>query len=104
MKLFLKQLKENYWRKLVYPSELIETGVSYKIPMKERWKARYPEGTKEVVEHMFIAKIDTLELPRIDPIEHDEWKWCSFEEAMDLLYLDNNKTALEQVKRFLVKN
>ncbi len=80
---------------------LIETDLSFKIPMKDRWKEVYPTGIKELIEYVLIAKIDNLDRPKIDPIEHNDWKWCNFEEAMDLLHLDSNKTALEYVKHFL---
>ena len=83
------------------PLNLIETDISYIIPMEDRWKDIYPEGTKEIPEYLFIAKIDISSPPKIDPIEHNDWKWCSYEEAMNLLSLEDNKRALEFVHRFL---
>jgi dATP pyrophosphohydrolase len=80
---------------------LIKTDVSYIIPMEDRWKDIYPEGTKEIPEYLFIAKIDESGPPQIDPIEHDDWKWCSYEEAIRLLSWENNKRALDYVYTFL---
>ena len=80
---------------------LTKTDITYIIPMEDRWKNIYPEGTKEIPEYLFIAKIDESGPPKIDPIEHNDWKWCSYEEAMDLLSLDDNKRALKAVRRFL---
>ena len=80
---------------------LIKTEVSYIIPMQDRWKDIYPEDTKEIPEYLFIANINESSPPQIDPIEHDDWKWCKYEEAMDLLSWENNKSALEFVHRFL---
>ena len=80
---------------------LIKTDISYIIPMEDRWKDIYPEGTKEIPEYLFIAKIDELNPPKIDPIEHNDWKWCSYEEAMELLSLEDNKRALDFVHKFL---
>jgi len=85
------------------PLDLIETGISYIIPMEDRWKDIYPEGTNEIPEYLFIAKIDKSEPPKIDPVEHNDWKWCSYEEAINLLSWEDNKRALEAVKR-LMKN
>ncbi|NVM43796.1 MAG: NUDIX pyrophosphatase [Candidatus Lokiarchaeota archaeon] len=82
---------------------LIQTEITYIIPMENRWIAIYPEGTKEIPEYIFIAKIHKAGPPTIDPIEHDEWKWCSYEEAMNLLSWDDNKRALEFVQEFLNK-
>jgi len=86
------------------PNVLIQTDLSFKIPMKDGWNENCPVGTKEIPEYLFIAKIDLKSLPKIDLNQHTEWKWCSFEEAMDLLYWENNKVALEYVKRFLDKD
>jgi len=80
---------------------LIQTEVSYIIPMEDRWLDIYPEGTKEIPEYLFIAKIHQADPPKIDPIEHDEWIWCSYEEAMNLLTWEDNKNALKFVRRYL---
>ena len=85
------------------PSSLIKTDISYIIPMEDRWKDIYPEDTKEIPEYLFIAKIYLSSPPKIDPIEHNDWKWSSYEEAMNLLSLEDNKRALEFVHRFLGK-
>lgn len=84
--------------------DLIKTDISYIIPMEERWVGIYPKGTKEIPEYLFIGIIKQLKSPKIDPIEHEEWKWCSYEEAMNLLSLKDNKKALEYVQNFLRKN
>ena len=83
------------------PLNLIKTDISYIIPMEDRWIDIYPEGTKEIPEYLFIAKIDDPSPPKIDPMEHNDWKWCSYEECMELLSLEDNIRALEAVKRLL---
>lgn len=83
------------------PVNLIKTEISYIIPMEDRWIEIYPEGTKEIPEYLFIAKIHQTGAPKIDPIEHDDWKWCSYKEAINLLTWENNKKALEFVQEFL---
>ena len=30
-------------------------------------------------------------------VEHEEWRWCSFDEATGLLYWDNNKDAFRKL-------
>jgi len=83
------------------PSNLIKTDISYIISMEDRWIDIYPEGTEEIPEYLFIAKIEELSPPKIDPIEHNDWKWCPYEEAMNLLSLEDNKRALDFVHKFL---
>jgi len=94
-------IRELYEETAYSPLNLIKTDISYIIPMEDRWIDIYPEGTKEIPEYLFIAKIDDPSPPKIDPIEHNDWKWCTFEEAMDLLSLEDNKRALEYVQKFL---
>ena len=83
------------------PANLIQTDISYIIPMEDRWNDIYPEGTEEIPEYLFIAKIDHSQPPKIDPIEHNEWKWCNFDEALSLLKWEDNKKALKYVKNYL---
>jgi len=80
---------------------LIKTDISYIIPMEDRWKNIYPEDTKEIPEYLFIAMIHHPDPPKIDPIEHNDWKWCSYDEAINLLTWEDNKRALEYVQKFL---
>ena len=80
---------------------LIQTDISYIIPMEDRWIDIYPKGTTKIPEYLFIAKIHQPGAPKIDPIEHDDWKWCSYEEAMNLLTWEDNKKALEYVQKYL---
>lgn len=80
---------------------LIKTDISYIIPMEVRWENIYPKGTKEIPEYLFIAIIHQSIPPKIDPNEHTEWKWCTFEEAMQLLKWDDNKSALKCVKKYI---
>ena len=94
-------LRELYEETAYNPSNLIKTDISYIIPMEDRWIDIYPVGTKEIPEYLFIAKIDETGPPKIDPIEHNDWKWCSYEEAMELLSLEDNKRALDFVHMFL---
>ncbi|MHA2324814.1 MAG: NUDIX hydrolase, partial [Promethearchaeota archaeon] len=84
-----------------HSASLIQTDVSYIIPMQDKWKDIYPEDTTEIPEYLFIAIIHQAGYPKIDPIEHDDWKWCSYREAMNLLSWDDNKRALEYVQKFL---
>jgi len=82
--------------------KLIKTDISYIIPMEDRWKDIYPKDTYQIPEYLFVAIVYQLDSPKIDPIEHDDWKWCSYEVAMNLLSLEDNKKALEHVQKLLM--
>ncbi len=55
------------------PLNLIKTDISYTIPMEDRWKDIYPEGTKEIPEYLFIAMLHQPDSPNIDLLEHNAW-------------------------------
>ncbi len=93
--------RELYEETAYSPLNLMKTDISYIIPMEDRWIDIYPVGTTEIPEYLFIAKIDESNPPKIDPIEHNDWKWCSYEEAMNLLSLEDNKEALKAIKKIL---
>jgi len=82
--------------------KLIKTDISYIIPMEDRWKNIYPKDTKQIPEYLFVAIVHQPDPPKIDPLEHDDWKWCSYEVAMNLLSLEDNKRALEHVQKLLM--
>jgi dATP pyrophosphohydrolase len=83
------------------PQFIYQTEETYKLPIKEKSLHLFPEGTKEWTEFLFIARIEQEEDPTIRADEHSEWRWCSFEEAYELLYWSNNKDALKKVYEFL---
>ncbi len=98
----LESAKRELYEETGYnPTNLIQTDISYIIPMEDRWKDIYPEGTKEIPEYLFIAKINHSNHPKIDPIEHNEWKWCDFDEALSLLLWEDNKKALKFVRKYI---
>ena len=64
------------------PNFVFQTDFSYKILVEEKFNKNYPEGVKEIPEYVFVARINQPDLPSIDPQEHEDWKWCSFNEAI----------------------
>ncbi|MEE9409751.1 MAG: NUDIX domain-containing protein, partial [Candidatus Heimdallarchaeota archaeon] len=83
------------------PNFIFETDFSYTIELDEKYKDTYPEGIEEIPEYVFIARVDQSDHPAIDPNEHDEWKWCSFNEALKLLHWEDNKKALIHCNNYL---
>jgi hypothetical protein len=43
---------------------------------------------------VFVAEVPSGTDPVPAPYEHDEFRWCSFEEALELLKWVNNRDAL----------
>jgi 8-oxo-dGTP pyrophosphatase MutT (NUDIX family) len=76
--------------------QLVNLSYTYSFPLADKWRNLYAEGVSEIVEHTFVADLGELAEPRIDTREHDEWRWCAFEEAIGLLSWPENITALRR--------
>ena len=85
------------------PSFILQTDFSYTIEVDEKNKTIYPPGTEELIEYVFVARIDQEDDPTIDPYEHVEWKWCNFDEALESLLWEENKEALKHVYKLLLE-
>ena len=84
------------------PIELCYLDFSYTLPMQESWKRWYAPGTREIVEHVYLAIVESQE-PVLHSGEHDDWRWCTFEQALALLRFPDNVEALRICRRSLAQ-
>lgn len=89
-------------------TELHNIHYSYSFPVEDIWTSLYEWFTEHpedltIVVHNFVAIADSAFVPTIDGQEHDTFKWCSFEEALQTLYWDGDKESLSRVNAFLQK-
>lgn len=73
---------------------------SYTFPVQDEWRKMYPPGTNEIIEHVFIAIVDRHIEPRLSE-EHDKWKWCTSDQALQLLTYPGNIQALKKCTVYL---
>ena len=59
------------------------------------------KGYDFIKEHVFGVEVHSNEKITIDGKEHSEFKWCSFQEALELLKWDENKEALSRLNKIL---
>ena len=59
---------------------------------------------KEIKLIFFIARIDQVKDPILNPTEHTDWKWCSYEVAYDLILWTVEKRMLSYVYNYLKDN
>ncbi len=82
------------------PSKLEQIEYSCSFPVQDEWRQFYPPGTQEIVEHVFIAFIDGKQEPTLSR-EHEGWRWCSADEALELLTYPENIEALKRCDSLL---
>jgi len=55
-----------------------------------------------IKEYVFGAEISSTEKVVLDGSEHSEFRWCGFQEALDLLKWKENKEALLRLNEVLI--
>jgi dATP pyrophosphohydrolase len=70
-------------------------------PDADRWEQLYGPDVVSIPEEVYVAQVPTGVDPRLAPYEHDAFRWCSFEEALELLTWENNRDALVAARDFL---
>jgi len=82
------------------PSGFQTIGYSYSFPVEDRFRYLYPPGTESITEHVFMARITDEQEPELSD-EHDQYRWCKFDEAISLLRWPENIEALKRCNRVL---
>ena len=62
------------------------------------------EEVKGITFYNFIARIDHPKDPVLNPAEHTDWRWCSFETAYKIIKWAIEKKLLKYVNNYLNKN
>ncbi len=68
---------------------------SFSYLIKDEWRSFYTDDVEKITVFAFAALVRTNQDPLIDPHEHDQWLWCNFEKALDLIDWPDNQTALK---------
>jgi 8-oxo-dGTP pyrophosphatase MutT (NUDIX family) len=85
------------------PDDLQSIGFTYSFPPDEFFKDVYETPPDEIVVHVFVASVSSGVDPRLDPVEHDEYRWCSYCDALALLHWWDDKESIKRVEAFLAK-
>ncbi|MHA2298429.1 MAG: NUDIX domain-containing protein [Candidatus Hodarchaeales archaeon] len=70
----------------------------------DRSPPQLQEELKEITFYNFIALIDQSQDPMLNPAEHTDWKWCSFEIAYKIIMWAVEKKLLRHVYNYLIKS
>ena len=90
---------------LIFPLDIPkEYYVEYEGDDGEQSPLHLKEGIKEIRFHNFIALIDQTQDPVLDPDEHTDWRWCSFETGYEIIRYAVEKKLLNYVHKYLVNN
>ncbi|MFW9826177.1 MAG: NUDIX domain-containing protein [Candidatus Thorarchaeota archaeon] len=66
--------------------------------------AELQKELKEITFFNFIALIDQPQEPVLNPAEHTDWKWCSYERAYKIIMWAVEKKLLKYIYNYIIKN
>ena len=117
--LLLKRIKEGFWQPVTGGIEeetkvealerevLEETGIKNiariieDVHYFEYSDSQFITGYHFIKEYVFGVEVLPNEKIVLDGKEHSQFKWCSFQEALELLKWDENKEALSRLNEIL---
>lgn len=85
---------------------LEQTGFRYELHREgdadeEQWERLYGTDVDAIPEEVYVAEVPSDADPVLAPYEHDAFRWCSFEEALELLTWENNRRALMAARGYI---
>jgi 8-oxo-dGTP pyrophosphatase MutT (NUDIX family) len=83
------------------PAKLHRVDYSYSYPVAEKWRSLYAPEVQEITEVVFVAEVEGQQAPLLDGREHDQWQWCSIDQALQRLLWPGNIEALRHCARYL---
>lgn len=84
-------------------SELVELGISLGYELADEpevVRARFDPTVERVTLHAFAVEVPVGWEPKLDA-EHDEYRWCSVEEAVAAMIYESPREALRETARRL---
>jgi dihydroneopterin triphosphate diphosphatase len=83
------------------PTELLLMDYSYAFPVEYTMRKLYSHPVEIITEIVFLAVIEPGIDPVITSVEHDDYRWCRFDEALDLLFWKGNKESIKHCEIFI---
>jgi 8-oxo-dGTP pyrophosphatase MutT (NUDIX family) len=81
---------------------LEETGITNPIAVYEDiWHFHWEWDGEMYLEYVYAVEVAPDQEIVLEPKEHDSYKWCSIDEAVELFRHENNKSALQHFQTFL---
>ena len=76
------------------PTDL-ETMFAYSLDQEPEYRARFP-GVEAIVVHTFLVDVPETWEPTLND-EHDDYRWCSRDDAVELLYWPEPKALMRSL-------
>jgi dATP pyrophosphohydrolase len=77
---------------------LRDAGLTHRYTILPQWRHRYAPEVKENTEHVYFLALPVEKLITLNPAEHTEYGWYSFDEAASKVFSWTNREAILKVK------
>lgn len=72
---------------------------TYRFKIMPQWSHRYAPGTRENVEHFLSLELPSETAVTLNPSEHIEFAWLSFDDALQRVTSWTNREAIELIQK-----
>ena len=76
---------------------LIDLELEQRFPILDEWRARFPPGSRENVEHAFSCALPRNVQPQLNPLEHCRFSWLTAAQAHERTSSWSNRNAIAKV-------
>ena len=85
---------------------IVAVGVRYEIRREsyadhDEWDRLYGPNVDAVPEEVYVAAVPSASDPTLALYEHDDFRWCAFDDALELLRWESNREALVAARAFI---
>jgi len=77
---------------------LRDLGIVNRYSILPRWRPRYAPEVSENKEYVFALALPAETAITLNPAEHDQFGWFTFESAVAMVFSRTNRAAIETVK------
>lgn len=82
---------------VLQPDQLDDWQLSHRFAIYPQWLHRYAVGVTHNTEHVFGCCLQQRFEPRLDPREHERYRWLSWREAADACFSWTNAEAIRRL-------
>jgi len=77
---------------------LRDAGLTHRYTILPQWRHRYASEVKENTEHVYFLALPAEKVITLNPAEHTEYGWYSFDEAAPKVFSWTNREAILKAK------
>lgn len=77
--------------------EIVPLNITNQYEIREDWRFRYEKGSYLNTEYVFHLQVDNQTQIKLAPKEHLNFKWLTYQNALQLLSSETNKNAVELI-------